>query len=56
MSKRLECIVEGCDGVIEGDSEEEVMAQVEPHVAAAHPDLELTEETVQTVRDHIQDV
>ncbi|MDZ7701861.1 MAG: DUF1059 domain-containing protein [Halobacteriales archaeon] len=56
MTKRLDCIMEGCDASIEGETEEEIMAEVEPQVAEAHPELELTEETVQTVRDHIQDV
>ena len=56
MSKRLDCIVEGCDATIEAENEAEVMSQVEEHASSAHPELELDEETVQTVRDHIQDV
>lgn len=56
MSKRLDCIMEGCDATIEAESEEEVMAQVEDHAATAHPDLELDEETVGTIRDHVRDV
>lgn len=56
MSKRLDCFMAGCDATIEADTEAGVMAQVEEHVASTHPDLELDEETVQTVRDHIQDV
>lgn len=51
MSKRLDCFVEGCEGTIEA----EIMSQVEDHAATAHPDLERDDETVQTVRDHIQD-
>jgi len=56
MTKQLNCIVEGCDATIEAENEAEVMSQVEAHAASAHPDLELDKETVQTVRDHIQDV
>lgn len=55
MSKRLDCVIEGCDATVEAETEEEVMAQVEEHAAAAHPDLELDEETVETIRSHIQD-
>jgi predicted small metal-binding protein len=55
MAKQLHCIVDGCDATIEAESEAEVMSQVEAHASSAHPDLELDEETVQTVRDHIQD-
>lgn len=56
MSKRLDCFMEGCDATIEAGTEEEVMAQVEDHAASTHPDLELDEETVATIRDHIRDV
>lgn len=56
MAKRLDCIMDGCNATIEAETEAEVMSQVEDHVASAHPDLELDEETVLTVRDHIQDV
>jgi predicted small metal-binding protein len=48
--------MEGCNATIEAETEAEVMSQVEEHVAAAHPDLELDDKTVQTVRDHIRDV
>lgn len=56
MSKRLDCFMEGCNATIEAETEAEVMSQVEDHAAKAHPDLELDDETVQTVRDHIRDV
>lgn len=56
MAKRLDCIMEGCNATIEADTEAEVMSQAEDHVASAHPDVELDDETVQTVRDNIQDV
>lgn len=56
MSHRLECIVDGCDGVIEGESEDEIMTKVEGHVAEKHPDLELDDETVGAVKDAIETV
>ncbi|MFC5972030.1 DUF1059 domain-containing protein [Halomarina salina] len=56
MSKRLECIVDGCDASIEGESEDEVMAQAEAHAQQTHPDLTLDEETVQLARSNIQEV
>ncbi|MFD1513675.1 DUF1059 domain-containing protein [Halomarina rubra] len=56
MSKRLECIMEGCDATIEGESEQEVMAQVETHVQEAHPDLDLDDETVELVRSNVKTV
>lgn len=56
MTHRVECIVDGCNGVCEGDSEEDLMAQVEAHVADAHPDLTLDEETVQAVKAEIETV
>lgn len=56
MTKRLECIVDGCDAVCTGDTEEEVMGIAEEHVSDAHPEVTLDEETVQVVRDNIQEV
>ena len=56
MSKRLDCIIEGCDATIEGESEEEVMTQVETHVQQEHPDLDLDDETVEMVRSNVRDV
>ncbi len=54
MSHRVECIVDGCTGVCEGETEAEVMSEVEAHVKEAHPDLELDEDTVQAVEAEIQ--
>ena len=47
--------MEGCDATIEADTEEAVMAQVDRHVADAHPDLELDDATLEAVRDAIED-
>lgn len=56
MTQRVECIVDGCTGVCEGDTEEDVLAEVEAHVADAHPDLTLDEDTVQAVKAEIEAV
>lgn len=56
MTQRVECIVDGCTGVCEGESEQAVLAEVEAHVADAHPDLTLDEETVQAVKAEIETV
>ena len=56
MAKRLDCPMEGCHATIEADTEAEVMAQVEDHASGSHPDLELDDETVETIRSKIHDV
>lgn len=55
MSKELHCVVDGCDASITEESEEEVLEAAEEHAAEAHPDLELDEETVETIKHNIQD-
>lgn len=56
MTKRLECIVDGCDAVCTGESEEEVLGIAEDHVNEDHPEVTLDEETVQAVKDAIVEV
>jgi predicted small metal-binding protein len=56
MTKRLDCPMDGCHATIEADTEREIMAQAEAHAAESHPDLELTDETVENIRSKIQDV
>ncbi|AOW79420.1 hypothetical protein HTSR_0218 [Halodesulfurarchaeum formicicum] len=56
MSQQVECIVDGCHGVCEGETEEEVLSEVEAHVQEAHPDLTLDEETVGAVKAEIETV
>jgi predicted small metal-binding protein len=56
MAERLECIVDGCTAVIEADSEDEVMAKAEEHAESSHPDLELDEETIESIRSNIKTV
>jgi len=43
-----------CDFSVTAQTEDEVMQQVAAHAAAAHPDLELTPETVAAVKGLIQ--
>lgn len=56
MTKQLACVIEGCHAAIEAESEEEVMKQAEAHASDTHPDLELDDETVTTLRANIRDV
>ena len=56
MTKRLECVIEGCHATIEAETEDAVMAQAQEHAGEAHPELELDPETVETIRGSIQDV
>lgn len=56
MSQQLHCVVDGCDASITEETEEEVLETAEEHAAEAHPDLELDEETVETIRDNIEGV
>lgn len=55
MAHELNCVVEGCDASITEDSEEEVLETAEEHAAEAHPDLELDEETVETIRENVEE-
>lgn len=56
MTMTLDCPMEGCHASIEGESEADIMAQAEEHAAAAHPDLELDEETVASIKSQIREV
>jgi predicted small metal-binding protein len=56
MTKRLECVIDGCHATIEAETEEEVMTRAQEHAGEAHPDLELDPETVETIQGAIQDV
>ena len=53
MALRLDCPVDGCDGVCQGGSEDAVMEEAAEHVEAAHPELELDEETVEQLKADI---
>lgn len=56
MGKQLDCVLEGCHATIEAETEEEVMSRAQEHAASAHPELELDEETAETIRAAIEDV
>lgn len=55
MAQELHCVVEGCDASITEETEEEGLETTEEHAAEAHPDLELDEETVETIRNNIEE-
>jgi predicted small metal-binding protein len=56
MSKRLDCVIDGCQATVEAETEAELMEQVQAHAAEEHPDLELDEETVAVVKENIETV
>lgn len=56
MSDELHCVVEGCDASITEETEEEVFETAEEYATKAHLDLELDEETIETVRENIEEV
>lgn len=55
MAKRLDCPLEGCHASIEAETEDEIMEQAVAHAGSAHPELELTDETVADIRSSITD-
>ena len=57
MAKVLRCSYVGfeCDGVIRGETEEEVMQQAAEHAKTVHDVRALTDEIVQKVRAAIED-
>ena len=55
MTKKLECPLEGCHATIEAETEAEVMTQAEEYANNAHPELELDDGTIETLRSKIQD-
>jgi len=55
-ARELTCVVEGCEASITEETDEEILEVAEEHAAEAHPDLELDEETLETLKDNIEDV
>lgn len=53
MTRRLDCIAEGCTASIEGETDEEILEQAAAHASNAHPDLDLNDEFVAELRSHI---
>lgn len=56
MFQRVECIVDGCSGVCTGETEDELMAEVEAHVKEAHPEITIDEETIAAVKAEVETV
>lgn len=55
MTRKLECIAEGCTATIEAETDDAVMEHASEHAAEAHPELELDEATVRELRSNITD-
>ncbi len=55
--KQFECgtVVDGCDGVVTGETEDDVLQAAGEHAAAAHGMTELPDEVVAQVRAGIHD-
>lgn len=55
--KKFACatVVDGCDGVVTGATDDEVLAQAAQHAADAHGMTELPDEVVAAVRAGITD-
>ena len=55
--KKFECgtVVEGCDGVVTGETEDEVLQAAGEHAASAHGMTDLPDEVVAKVRAGITD-
>lgn len=57
MARELRCgdVVEGCDGVVRGATDGEVMEQAAAHAADAHGMQEVDDRTAAALRDAIHD-
>jgi len=55
--KRFECrtVVDGCDGVVSGETEDEVLQAAAAHAASVHGMSDLPPELVEQVRAGITD-
>jgi predicted small metal-binding protein len=57
--KQVKCgetgLFPGCEGVAQGETEDEVMAVVAVHAREAHGVETVDEETAQIIREHIHD-
>ena len=56
--KQFACakVVDGCDGVVSGETEDEVLAAAAAHAAEAHGMTEVPPEVVSAIRAGITDV
>ncbi len=48
-------VVPGCDGVVTGETDDDVLAAAAEHAAAAHGMTEVPDEVVSAIRDGISD-
>lgn len=57
MARELRCgdVVDGCDGVVTGENDEDVMAAAGQHAADAHGMDEVDEDTAGAMRAAIHD-
>lgn len=55
--KQFACaqVVEGCDGVVTGETEDEILVAVGQHAAEAHGITEISDDLAQQVRAGIAD-
>lgn len=53
MPRHLDCTVDGCDAVIEADTDDSIIARANDHVADEHPELEVDDETERELRSSI---
>lgn len=53
MPRHLECVVDGCDAVIEADTDDAIIDQANEHVEEHHPDMEVDDETERQLRSEI---
>lgn len=56
MTKQLECLVDGCDARIEGETVQAVTIQAQQHASREHSELELDEEMAEKFRRNVTDV
>lgn len=57
MARELRCgdVVEGCDGVVTADTDDEVMALAAQHAAEAHGMSEVDDQTAAALQQAIHD-
>ncbi|NHN41492.1 DUF1059 domain-containing protein [Halorubellus sp. JP-L1] len=53
MPRHFECIVDGCDAVIEADTDDAIVEQAQAHARENHPDLEMDDEMERRIRSEI---
>lgn len=56
MPRHLECMVDGCDAVIEADTDDQIIEQAKEHARNEHPDMEMDEETERELRSNIETI